>query len=81
MPVDRYRDDSGTYTSEYDPEDFLDALRAHGGTVVQTRAVVYEVGCARDTAIAYLEQLVEAGDVEKHEVGSSFAWSIVDTEE
>ena len=81
MPVDRHRNDSGTYTSEYDPEEFLDALRAHGGSVVPTRAVIDEIGCARDTALDYLKQLVEDGAVEKHDVGAGFAWSVTDSEE
>ena len=81
MTVDRRRGDAGTYEPEYDAEGFLDALRAHGGSVVPTRAVVDEVGCARDTAIAYLQQLVEDGAVEKHDVGAGFAWSVTDSEE
>ena len=81
MPVDRHRDDSGTYTSEYDPEEFLDALRSHGGSVVPTRAVIDEIDCARDTALDYLGQLAEDGAVEKHDVGAGFAWSVTDSKE
>ena len=81
MTVDRRRGDAGTYESEYDAEEFLDALRAHGGSVVSTSVVIDEVGCARDTAIAYLEQLVEEGAVEKHDVGAGFVWSVADSEE
>lgn len=80
MMVDRHRDDSGTYTSEYDSDEFLDALRAHSGSVVPTSVVTDEVGCARDTAIAYLGKLVEDGGVEKHDVGAGFAWSVTGSE-
>lgn len=76
MPTDRHRDDSGTYAAEYGAEEFLDALRSHGGSVVPTSVITDEVGCARDTAIAYLEQLAEDGAVEKHDVGAGFAWSV-----
>lgn len=81
MTEERHRADAGTYEPEYDRKEFLNALQAHGGSVVPTSVVIDEVGCARDTAIAYLEQLVGDGAVEKHDVGAGFAWSITDAEE
>ncbi|PHQ45126.1 MerR family transcriptional regulator [Halorubrum sp. C3] len=77
MPGRNRDDDSGQYSSAYQPEDFVDALGELGGSA-GTRDVADEVGCHRDTARRRLLSLVEEGRVAKSTVGDAALWTLTD---
>lgn len=76
--TERKRTDEGRYTTEYRDDDFLDALREQGGSS-GTLDVAQQVGCDRDTARRRLNALVDAGEVERRDVGDAALWSLVDS--
>lgn len=70
------RDDAGKFSTKYEPQDFVDALRRLDGSG-STKEVADEVGCARRTAHYRLTDLEDDGRVTSREVGRSILWQVV----
>jgi len=70
------RDDAGKFSTKYEPQDFVDALRRLDGSG-STKEVADEVGCARRTAHYRLSNLEDDGRVNSREVGRSILWQVV----
>lgn len=77
--IDDERDDSGKYTTKYQPEDFISALRQLKGAG-STKEIADEVGCARRTAHYRLSDLENDGRINSRDVGRSILWQVVDDE-
>jgi hypothetical protein len=74
---DRERDNrSGRYTTEFEPEAFVDAVRALG--LASTQDVADEVGCSYDLAYRRLKELADEGRIEGNKVGNTYHWKPVD---
>jgi len=78
MPRER-DNDSGKYTDAYTNEDLLEAIREHGGAAA-TLEIAEMVGCHRDTARRRLNNLTEAGKVQRRDVGDAALWLLADDE-
>jgi hypothetical protein len=63
------------FEQRYNLEDFRQALK---GGFKTAGFVAKKVGCARSTAVIYLDKLIESGEVEKFEVdgGQSSVWML-----
>jgi predicted ArsR family transcriptional regulator len=79
MPGRERDEESGRYSSAYQPEDFIVALGELGGSA-GTKDIAEEVGCHRDTARCRLIALEEDGRVEKTTAGDAALWSLKDTD-
>lgn len=77
---DTTRDDTGKFSTKYEPDDFVEALRRLGGAG-STREIAVEVGCARRTAHYRLSDLQDDGRVDFREVGKSILWQVIDDDE
>ena len=77
MPGRERDEESGKYTDSYSTADILDAIRALGGAA-GTRDIAEEVGSHRDTVRRRLNELAEAGDVTRTQVGNAYLWSVAD---
>ncbi len=74
---DRDRDENtGRYSEEYPPEEFLEALENLGAT--GTTDISNHVGCDRRTAYLKLQTLEEEGEIESQKVGNALLWDLVD---
>lgn len=74
---DRERDyRSGRYTTEYEPEVFVEAVEELG--LSSTHDVADAVGCSYDLAYQRLKELSEEGYVEGSKVGNTYHWKPVD---
>lgn len=71
------RDDTGKFSTKYEPDDFVEALRQLGGAG-STREIADKVGCARRTAHYRLSNLQEDSRVDSREVGKSILWQVTD---
>lgn len=75
---DRDRDaDTGRYSEEYPPADFVDAIQADGGAT-GTQDVADAVGCSYETAYKKLHELADGGTINRRKVGNVNLWEIVD---
>jgi hypothetical protein len=69
-------DESGQYTPVYEDEDFIAAIRDHGG-MASTRQVADAVGSDKDTAYRRLRSLRdEQGAISSEDIGNTMLWSI-----
>jgi len=66
-------DESGEFTPSYSAEQFLAALETLGGAA-GTREIADEVGCHRETARRWLNDLEEGGDITRQTVGDAALW-------
>lgn len=74
---ERDRDEnSGKFTEEYPPQDFLEALSNLGSS--GTTDVAEYVGCDRRTAYLKLKSLENRGEVRSQTVGKSLLWELVE---
>lgn len=71
----RERDeDTGKYTEEYPPKEFLEALNEIGPA--GTTDVAEHVGCDRRTAYLKLQSLEEDNKIESEKVGNALLWRL-----
>lgn len=74
---DRERDNrSGRYTTEFDPEAFVEAVRELG--LASTHDVADEVDCSYDLAYRRLKDLADEGYVEGNKVGNTYHWTPIE---
>lgn len=74
---DRDRDEeSGKFTEEYPPQEFLEALAELGPS--GTTDISDYVGCDRRTAYLKLKSLEEKEKIRSKKVGSSLLWEIIE---
>lgn len=73
MPRDEREEENGPSTPERSDEVFIDAVSGAGGAT--TEEVADRVGCDRRTARDRLDELEEAGQVEKREIENSLFWT------
>jgi len=72
---DRERDNrSGRYTTEFEPEAFVEAVQQLGRA--STRDVADQVGCSYDLAYRRLKELAEEEYIEGSKVGNTFIWEV-----
>ncbi|MFA9518467.1 helix-turn-helix domain-containing protein [Halopenitus sp. H-Gu1] len=72
---DRDRDEeSGKFTEEYPPQEFLEALAELGPS--GTTDISEYVDCDRRTAYLKLKSLEEEGEVRSKKVGNSLLWEL-----
>lgn len=77
-PNDRGRDDdTGRYTEEYPPDDFVAAIEDAGGSA-GTQDVADAVGCSYETAYKKLHKLANGGTVDCRKVGNANLWVVDD---
>ncbi len=77
-PNDRDRDDeTGQYSEEYPPGDFVDAIKADGGAT-GTQDVADAVGCSYETAYKKLHALADDGVIDRRKVGNVNLWVVDD---
>jgi len=70
---DRERDEeSGKFTEEYPPQEFIQALDELGPS--GTTEISDHIGCDRRTAYLKLKSLEEEGEVSSTKVGNSLFW-------
>jgi hypothetical protein len=80
QPMSPGRDEtSGRYTAEYDPQDFIEAIRELGGSA-STTEVADAVGCNRRTSHLRLTELDDDGTVDGRRVGQAYLWTVTDGE-
>jgi hypothetical protein len=79
MPKDR-DEETGKYTEQFIPENFLSALESLGGSA-GTQEVADKVGCAYRTAHAKLTELEEEGKLTSQKVGNAKLWEIDSSED
>lgn len=72
-------DDRGVYVDTYPTDAFLDGLRDHDGAA-STVEIAETVGCHRDTARRRLNELVDAGELRRRDVGDAALWMLLETE-
>jgi len=73
----RERDDNtGKYTTQYHPDDFLDALAQED--FLSTSDVAEAVGCTQNLAYRRLKELEDEGDVKSKKIGRTLAWQKAD---
>jgi len=74
---DRERDNrSGRYTTEFEPEVFVEAVEELG--LSSTRDVAEAVGCSYDLAYRRLKQLAESEEIEGNKVGNTYHWKPIE---
>jgi len=74
---DRERDNrSGRYTTEFEPEAFVDAVHELG--LSSTQEVADEVGCSYDLAYRRLRELADEGYIKGEKIGNTYHWRPVD---
>ncbi|WP_117595164.1 winged helix-turn-helix domain-containing protein [Haloprofundus halophilus] len=78
-PSKNDRDNSGKFSEQYDPDEFVDALRQLGGDG-STKEVADKVGCSRRTATYRLSSLRDDGRIGGREIGRSMLWMVNDGE-
>jgi uncharacterized membrane protein len=78
MANDERDEETGEFTSKYDDEAFVDAIRETGGAA-STAEVAEAVNAPHSTAFHRLDRLREAGDISSRTVGNSTLW-VVDGE-
>jgi hypothetical protein len=72
--VERNRDDeTGKFSEEYSDEDFLDAVESL--ELPSTSDVANYIGCSYTLAYHRLNTLSEREELNKIEIGNSFAWT------
>jgi len=70
---DRERDNrSGRYTTEFDLEDFVEAVKKLG--FASTREVADEIGCSYDLAYRRLKELRDDGVIDGRKIGNTYHW-------
>lgn len=74
MPKDR-DEQTGKYTEQYTPENFLSALKSLGDSA-GTQEIADEVDCAYRTAYAKLTELEENGKITSRKVGNAKLWEL-----
>ena len=75
--ADRDRnEESGKFTEEYPPQEFLDAIAELGPS--GTTDISDYVGCDRRTAYLKLKSLEEEGEVRSRKVGNSLLWELAE---
>ena len=73
----RERDeDTGKFTTQYQREDFLDALEQED--FLSTSDVAEIVGCTQNLAYRRLKKLENEGEVKSKEIGRFLAWQKID---
>jgi len=74
---DRKRDNrSGRYTTEFEPEAFVEAVQKLGSC--STHDVADEVGCSYDLAYRRLKKLAEEDDIMGNKIGNTYQWKTTD---
>jgi len=74
---DRERDNrSGRYTTEFEPEAFIEAVKELG--LASTQDIADEVGCSYDLAYRRLKKLAEDENIESNKVGNTYHWTPAD---
>jgi predicted transcriptional regulator len=74
---DRDRDEeSGKFTEEYPPQEFLEALDELGPS--GTTDISNYIGCDRRTGYLKLKSLEEEGEIRSKKVGNSLLWELND---
>ena len=68
------------YTDAYTNEDILDAIREYDGGAA-TLEIAETVGCHRDTARRRLNELADAGEVRRRDVGDAALWMLAEGDE
>jgi uncharacterized membrane protein len=68
-------DDSGKFTEKYEDSEFVDAIRALGGSA-GTAEVADELGCPHTTAYHRLDQLRDDGQLTSRQIGNAVLWVI-----
>ena len=77
-PNDRDRDaDTGQYTEEYPPPDFVAAIEDASGSA-GTQDIADTVGCSYETAYKKLHQLADDGTITRQKVGNANLWVVED---
>lgn len=71
---DRPRRSNGSYTSQYEPRDFIKAIKQTKDPT--TSNIADTVGCGVGTAHRYLTQLAENGELHREEKYGAVVWSI-----
>lgn len=72
--MERNRDDeTGKFSEEYSDEDFLDAVESL--ELPSTSDVANYIGCSYTLAYHRLNTLSEREELNKIEIGNSFAWT------
>lgn len=71
------RDSHGRYTSEYDDDDILEAVRKHAPAA--TKEIADAVGCTRQNADRRLRELRERGAVNSKKTGPALVWWVDDS--
>ena len=79
MPERDRDEDTGQYTSDYTPDDFLDALHRAGGAA-DTSTVAEEANAGYDVTYKYLRQLEDEGRVTADRVANARLWRLVDND-
>ena len=75
-PNDRDRDDdTGQFTEEYPPDDFVAAIEADGGAT-GTKDVADAVGCSYELAYKKLRQMADDGTIDRRKVGNVNLWVV-----
>lgn len=73
----RLHDDAGQFTEKFEDDDFIDAIRTHGGAA-GTSDVADEVGCSHSAAYHRLDRLREEGRVNSRQIGNAVLWEVVE---
>ena len=68
--------EDGRFKSEYDPEEFVDAVA--GAELPSTSDVAEAVECPHRTALHHLNNLEESGRLASRSVGRAKVWSVAD---
>lgn len=69
----RERDNrSGRYTTEFEPEVFIEAVQKLG--LASTHDIADEVGCSYDLAYRRLKELADEGRIDGRKIGNTYHW-------
>jgi predicted ArsR family transcriptional regulator len=71
-------DESGQFTSTYEPEDFVSAVAELD--LPTTADVADHVGCAHRTALHHLNKLEDRGELDSRMAGRAKIWMLVHEE-
>lgn len=63
------------YPNKYTDNELLSAVERHG-PATPTAEIADDVGCSQWTATRRLNELLDAGLVERREVGTAYVWSL-----
>lgn len=72
VPYDQQDDETGQFVPTYNPEDFLEAVETLD--LPTTAEVADHVGCAKRTALHWLNELEDDGRVNSRMAGRTKLW-------